>query len=127
MKRPLYQAIASALQAKENCAKSGNTEWHDRHQANIDLWVRNYMPHGSGIDSGTHFDTASTPNKLIFTLGYHHMDEGGSYDGWTDHKAIVTPSLTSRFDLRITGRDRNQIKDYLADTYYEALTQTVGE
>jgi hypothetical protein len=76
------------------------------------------LPSGSGLDAGVEFDLqASRPNRLVFETSYHHMDEHGSYDGWTDHSIIVTPSLTRGFELRITGKNRNQIKEYLYDLF----------
>ena len=126
---PLYQHIARCLAAQENCRKTGNTEWLSRHGDTINHLVNIYMPSGSGIDSGTKLDfDRSRPNRLVFTAPYHHMNDGGMYDGWTDHDIIVTPNLSfGGFDLRITGRDRNQIKDYLGDTFAEALRQDITD
>jgi hypothetical protein len=45
------------------------------------------------------------------------MNEGGYYDGWTEHQVIITPSLQHGFDVRVTGQDRNEIKDYLAELF----------
>jgi len=39
------------------------------------------------------------------------------YDGWTEHKIIVTPSLMAGFNLQITGKDKGQIKEYLCEVY----------
>ena len=50
------------------------------------------------------------------------MDEHGGYDGWTEHKIIVTPSLVYGFELRVTGKDRNDIKDYIAEVMHGALS-----
>ena len=72
-------------------------------------------PSGSGIDSGTKL-LISNRKKLVFQADYHHMNDGGYYDGWTEHKITVTPAF-SGFDLRISGRDRNQIKDYLYEVF----------
>jgi hypothetical protein len=85
------------------------------------------MPSGSGIDCGTKFDWGSKPNKLVFTFSYHHMDEAGLYSGWMEHTLIVKPSLQSGFDMRITGPNRNQIKEYLFDIYEYALKQQVWQ
>jgi hypothetical protein len=83
------------------------------------------LPSGSGIDSGTKLDlNASHAEKLVFDIAYHHMNDGGFYDGWTQHRIVVTPSFTG-INLRISGRDRNDIKDYLYQTYDYALKQDV--
>jgi hypothetical protein len=52
------------------------------------------------------------------------MNDGGFYDGWTEHTVVVTPSFRG-INLRISGRDRNQIKEYLYETYDYALTRLV--
>jgi len=122
MEARLYQHIARRLEAIQSC----NDEWIDKHEQAIESLVIGYMPHGSGIDNGTFIDIVnSTPNKLIFTFGYHHMNENGYYDGWTEHKLIVTPSFAFGIDIRITGRNRNDIKDYLYQTFEYAINLVV--
>ena len=122
---PLYSRIASLLIAIENCKKSGNAGWELNHFQNLIELVHNFMPSGSGIDAGTKINTEdSSPNRLVFHISFHHMNESGYYDGWTEHDVIVTPSLLNQFDLRITGRDRNSIKEYLHEVFRDAL-QTV--
>ena len=79
MKQPFYRAIASTLQARINCEKRGNYEWHARHLERIESLVKAHAPSGSGFDNGTRFDVdASTPERLVFTTSFHHMDERGS-------------------------------------------------
>ena len=123
MKATVYSHIASLLIAIDNCAKAKNIEWITNHLHSIDNLVKSAMPSGSGVDSGTKFDfDSSNPNKLVFTFEYHHMDENGYYCNWTDHKAIVTPSLAFGFNLQITGPNKNDIKDYLHDLFHSALS-----
>ncbi len=74
-------------------------------------------PSGSGFDSGTELDDKSTPKKLIFNTGYHHMDEDGFYIGWTHHKVTITPGFNG-MDIKVTGEDYNAIKDYIADVFW---------
>ena len=128
---PLYRELASLLAARDNCLKSDNsdsTEWLDKHTASMEYMAENYMPSGAGIDCGTKLDlVASKPNRLVFTFSFHHMNDNSMLYRWTEHTLIVTPSLTSGIDLRITGRDRNQVKDYLYETYHWALTQEVWQ
>ncbi len=122
MKR--YEQIALTLDASRNCVKSGNLEWKERHEATLDTLMRNTAPSGSGIDHGTELLASECkPGNLVFETAFHHMDEHGYYDGWTDHKVIVTPSFIGDIDIRITGRDRHFIKDYLADVYHSWLTE----
>lgn len=126
--KPLYQHFASALLALSNCIASGNTEWQSRHESTLEDLARNFMPSGSGIDTGTKIDVDASlrePSKLVFTFAFHHINDGGMYDGWTEHRLVVSPSLAFGLNLKITGRDRNQIKEYLHDVFHSALTASL--
>jgi hypothetical protein len=117
---PLYREIASTLSAIRNCREAGNKEWEDRHSDSLKTLV-DYLPSGSGIDSGVTLDEdKSGPAKLVFTFGYHHMNEHGFYDGWTDHVLTVRPSFDG-IDMSISGRDRNDVKDYLYQVFDYSL------
>ena len=120
----VYQVIAKALQARINCERSGNTVWHPIHSDKILQMVNDHLPRGSGFDSGTQFNfIRSTPEKLVFETSFHHMDEGGSYCGWSEHQVIVTPSLVFDFDVRVTGRNVRNIKEYISETFNSALDE----
>ncbi len=107
-----YQHIA-----RKFLAACGTTEWAEIAHHELKAFIKDTAPSGSGIDNGTKLDATSKPNRLVFTFGFHHMDENGYYDGWTTHTAVVTPSLVWGYDLRITGQNRNEIKDYLHDVF----------
>ncbi len=127
-KTRLYKELAALVDAVQNCRKSNNTEWEAEHRDSIETLVKNYLPSGGGIDTGTKLDLeASTPNKLVFHFSYHHMNDAGMYDGWTDHVLTVTPDLRYGFDTRISGKDRNDIKEYLYEIYHNDLTQKVWQ
>ena len=127
MKRTIAEQIAHKLVAIENCEKSENWEWRDRHAQDLVEIVKN-GPSGSGWDCGTSFDRdKSEPNKLVFFGSFHHMDEMGGYDGWTDHTITVRPDFVSKLDIKISGRDRNGIKDDLHQLFYWWLTATHEE
>jgi len=124
--RSLYSEIASRLYAAANCEKTANHEWHRRHIQQIRDWVKEHLPSGSGYDNGTQIDfQASTPEKLVFTTSYHHMNDVGMYDGWTEHVITVRPSLQHGIVLTVSGSNRNDIKDYIATTFAEALKSEV--
>lgn len=126
METPIFRVIAGKLGAIENCRKSGNTEWEARHLADIDDIMRSTAPSGAGIDAGTKIDFArSTPNCLIFTASFHHMNDSGYYDGWTEHTITIRPSLIFAIDIRISGRNRNDIKEYLSEVFSQWLETPV--
>ncbi len=95
-----YQSLAKACGAYHRCVESGNTEWEAKWKAEIDETLEQF-PHGSGFDSGTEIDLdASNDEKLVFTTAFHHMNENGMYDGWTEHAITVVPSLGLDFHLK---------------------------
>jgi len=127
MDKKLYQELAAAIQARKNCdtATPRNTEWFDKWTDRINELV-DLLPSGSGIDCGTKIDLdASHAEKIVLYTSYHHMNDGGYYNGWTEHTITVTPSFRE-INLRISGRNRNDIKEYLYETFEYALTQQVN-
>lgn len=123
--KPVFRAIARELDRAKRGEESG-AEWADDARAVLEFLIREFLPSGSGFNCGTELDSdASTKDKLQFVTDFHHMDEFGGYDGWTQHRVIVTPSLVWGFELRVTGRDRNAIKDYIADTFHAALSAPI--
>lgn len=124
---PVYRQIAAALQSYRHCSSSAANEsqqgrWRDRAES----LVRNHMPSGSGIDCGTVLDLeSSTSEKLVFVVEFHHMNDGGYYNGWTSHRVTVRPSLVNYFNIAVSGPNRNGIKGYLAEVYDSALSAVV--
>ena len=129
--QPVYKQIAQAFQAWQNCIppQNNNTLWEELHYARICKLVKDYLPSGSGFDNGTKFDfdlskpTKSRPEQLVFQTAFHFMNGDGFYDGWEDYTIYVTPSLTSNINLRIIGKNRNDIKDYIHEVFYFSLTE----
>ena len=88
--------------------------------------LEDYLPSGSGIDSGCKIDIEkSGKSKVVINFSFHHMNENGFYDGWTDHKLMCKPVLYGDFEIKITGKNRNYIKEYLYDTFNYCLLETV--
>lgn len=122
MKLPLYQLIARAGDALDYCAKRGSEEW-------VQVWedllaqCEELLPSGSGFDAGTKIEYASA-SKIVLKTAYHHMIDG-YYDEWTEHVITVLPNFMYDFDLKIGGRNKNDIKEYIADVFYEALRREV--
>lgn len=123
--QPIYQRIAHLLAAIENCEKAGNTEWEEKHRDRLKV-IMNTAPSGSGWDLGTKIDNESTPEELVFYGAFHHLDENGTYAGWTKHTIIVRGSLLFGINVKVTGINRNDIKDYLGDLFHSWLMETAG-
>ena len=124
----VYQKIATLVAAIHHCRAIGNTEWEERHELEIERLVKIHLPHGSGLDAGVNFKLdLSSADKLVFLTAFHHMNEHGYYDGWSNHALTVRPSLAFGYDLKIGGPNRNDIKDYLYDIFRESLCEEASE
>jgi hypothetical protein len=124
----LYVALSRTILAYRNCFKRGNLDWERKHMDRVLALIKEHMPSGSGFDNGTSLDVdASTEEKLVFSTGYHHMNENGFYDGWTEHKVTVRASLAFGFRLTVSGRNRNDIKDYIGEAFHFALSTDVDD
>ena len=124
----VLHALCAAISARLNCEKSGNADWFARHSDSIDQ-LANFLPRGSGFDSGTKIDLDRSDgrSKVVLTTSFHHMNQNGMYDGWTEHTVIVRPCLLFGFRLSISGKDRNQIKEYMHETFSHALREEVTQ
>ena len=126
MSTKLYQKIAREIDRKIRGKQQNNTKWSDDAEEVLEDIMRNKLPSGSGIDAGTKLDDDSTPNRLVFHVPFHHLNDAGYYDGWTQHRVIVTASLSWGINIKVTGKDKNGIKDYLGELFHEVLTQEVS-
>ena len=127
--KTLIEHIAGKLSAWRNCDLSGNEEWAARHRASL-RQLENLLPSGSGFDNGSTliFDAgASWQERVVIATAFHHMDAGGSYDGWTEHTVVVTPSFIGGFGIKVKGRNRDGIKDYVAEAFSQCLAERYEE
>lgn len=144
MKRPVYKCIASLLQARINCILSDNdskdadgNSWQNNHEDKLHEIEKNYLPHGSGIDSGCTielFEDEDTEridtSKFTINSSCHLMDDNGFYCGWLDFKVVVEPCLINDFTLNIKGRFSGNkyaygLREYLYDLFDIALRQEI--
>ena len=126
MNNKIYRTLANLIQARMGCiARNYPHPVISSHDEAISK-IMSTAPSGSGFDSGTKLDLeASNRNKIVFTTAFHHTNENGYYDGWTEHKITIRPDLIFGFDMKISGRDRNQIKDYIGDVFSAWLEEEV--
>lgn len=117
----VYQRIALLLAAIDNCKRSGNSEWQDKHETALQSLIET-LPSGGGFDNGTKLDDSSLSEKLIFQTAFHHMDDNGGYCGWSDHTVIVTGSLLYGFAIKVSGRNVRDIKEYIGECFSSALS-----
>ena len=129
IKKPLYIALATLQQRAINLKQRTSMQVANvvpmlgRVEAELERLVREYLPSGSGFDAGTTLVDQSNARFLVFSTQFHHMTHG-SYDGWTEHYVVVTPVWEGCM-LRVTGPERDDILDYVAEVFHAALTEEV--
>lgn len=130
-KKPLYLALATYVQRINTLEKFGaiasRRQRHmlDRLYVHLNWLTKEHLPSGSGFDSGTQLLTSADSFKggltsLVFSTSFHHMDQHGGYDGWTDHMVVVKPDWEG-FNIKCTGPNRNAVRDYVEETFHHAL------
>lgn len=128
MKKKLVNSLASTLAAYQNCLKTKNNAWVDKHSEKLIQMINKYMPHGGGFDAGITIDLKrSRPDFLVFHFSFHYMNEDGYYDGWYDYTLTVKPSLVTTFELYLNGVNHNGIKEYFYDTFDAALRHEIDD
>lgn len=126
MSKTIAQRIAELVVARRNCEKMDNPQWHKIHGERL-AGIMDLSPSGSGWDCGTTLvESSCNDTVLVFSGAYHHMDEMGGYDGWTEHVIRARASFLG-LSIAVSGRDRNGIKDYLADLFHCWLTENYEE
>jgi len=129
--KKVYQEIASKLLAMKNCKVSNNDEWLEKHKETLKKIIEDYLPHGSGFDSGCEIDYNSNSNKFIIFSSYHLMNDNGYYDGWIDFDVIVKSSLAFGIDVTIKGLFSRLpmyaygLKDYIHEVFHNSLMETI--
>lgn len=79
-------------------------------------------------DNGTAIDFDSiTEARITLSAPFHHMDANGYYDGWEDYSITLRPSFIGRISVTVRGRNRNDIKSYLAEMFEHTLTRDIIE
>lgn len=123
--RPLIQHFSACFDALARCDETGNQEWSGIWANRIAALARDHLPSGSGFDSGSTLNLDdSRSDRLVFETSFHHMNDSGMYDGWTEHRVIVIPCFVG-IELKVTGRDKRSIRDYIGDTFAEMLGASV--
>lgn len=117
----VYAKIAQEISRRKR-GEEGNQHWMDLAEEALHHIEREILPSGSGFDSGSRIDLdESKPDKLVIRAEFHHMDDSGGYCGWSSHHVIVTPCLAHGFNMRVTGKDKRGIKEYIADVFHHCL------
>jgi|VirMetMinimDraft_7_1064189.scaffolds.fasta_scaffold241884_1 hypothetical protein len=119
----VFQKISQELTVLAN--PNADQHWIDKARDNLE-WIQDeILPSGSGFDSGCKILEHSKRNRIIIQCDFHHMNENGYYDGWTYHTCIITPDLAYDHEMRVTGKNKRDIKNYILDIIYDAIDSTI--
>lgn len=144
----MYQTVSSKIATLVRSYQSISLPWKNNIMMELDDLVRNHLPCGSGFDTSPELDTEkSTTNQLIFYSDYHVMDDNGTYAGYANFMITVDGDLTDiNVSCLITNSedfeidpddypdenpedlwslDVDGLEEYIADMYYEALSQSI--
>lgn len=117
--------LVQVLRAYQNCEQSGNREWAEAHWQTAMNLNAACLPSGSGINTPVKMsEWEKVPLQLTFAVEFQHMSDAG-WTGWTNHDVIVTADLSGP-NVRVTGRDKNGIKDYLTELFYDVFAREVS-
>ena len=109
----LYQKIARVVSQK-NWAKRAKE---------LSL-LQELLPNGNGIrgqEGLAEILPESTKKRIVIYTTYWHPNDSYETSRWTAHQVIITPSFEREINIRITGKNKDNVKDYLHDIFREAL------
>ncbi len=123
----LARKLARLCLAIKTCKASENVEWKLKHESKLAYLVREYMPSGCGFDNGTKIIVEeSNEQQLVFHTSFHHIGEVGNYFEWTEHRVVVRASFLG-LGIIVSGRDKNDIKEYIMEMFLGALDSEIPE
>lgn len=135
MKYQVIERIATILKAYHTCDELKAKEWKNNHRDTLEDIAKNYLPSGSGFDSGSHIDIDDSNgiDCIILETSYHHMSEYGFYCGWSEHRITIRPTFNGpdwEIESDYSGVDdedfyQDGFEEYLDDTLYHYLTQEI--
>jgi hypothetical protein len=93
--------------------------------------LKELLPNGDGIRRQLDCEILlkSTEKRIVIGTTYWHPNDSyetsrGTGQG-TVHQIIIKPSFEGEIAIRVTGKNVNNVKEYLHDTFREALMSEV--
>jgi len=108
----LYQKIARVLSQKDIILQGEQL-----------TLLQELLPNGNGMRRQINcmILLESTKKRIVIGTAYWHPNDNYETSRWTEHKVVITPSFEGEINIRITGKNENNVKDYLYDIFREAL------
>ena len=81
------------------------------------------FPIGSGICNTEVISV--TDKKIVIGFSYQHYNDNGYHEGYTNHECRITAKFDD-FNIYISGRNKNDIKDYLHELFFYNITEFIN-
>lgn len=118
----VFQLLSYSISGYKAAVQFNNPEWQERHLQEIRELENRFLPSVDGFDSGCSVDLKkSTDERIEIVTHFHHLNPLGFFDGWSDYRVIVTPSLLFGFKLEVEGQN-----DGPKDTIKEKMSESLG-
>ena len=59
--------------------------------------------------------------RIVIDTAYWHPNDNYETGLWTDHQVVITPSFEGEIKIRVTGKNVDNIKEYLEEVFCKAL------
>tara|TARA_R100001082_G_scaffold5440_1_gene3748 strand:+ start:1464 stop:1907 length:444 start_codon:yes stop_codon:yes gene_type:complete len=130
-------SFSSSCIARENCQRSGNTEWLERHGERLLQLMDSVCGAGLhvtlNLDMTTMSGSDDDPEVLVFDVLHAMMTEHGMHDGSFQMTILVRPGFIAPnitvecdeegFADRWPDRDLDREQDYVVEMLLERLRQ----
>ena len=124
--RNLFTECSRVSSTRDSAAsKQKPSSWKEQaHQPHHDPRALVPPERRAGFDTGTliDFDKSTAEEVNVSITQFHHADDGG-YTGWTSATVTVRSSLVFGFRITVSGRNKNDIKDYIHECKNELEPQ----
>lgn len=84
--------------------------------------IEDSLPGGSGFDLGTTIERVTDQN-IVFWTAVHRMEPKGVYDGWTEHRVVVSPATGLVIHIDMSIANLNHVRDRIEKVFNEAMAQ----
>ena len=129
--RTKVQQIAGLIDARLTGVKTGNENWQDTHEYQLEILLSDILPSGAGIDGESTINyEKSRPARIVIDSAYHIMDSEGFYREWIPFRVIIAPDLQFGFAVKIGGKfrkNKHAVRSGLKEELEELYTEALGE
>ena len=112
----LYQKIARVASQKYAMLK-----WEEF------VMLQKLLPIGNGIEKECVISLKSTKKRIVIDTAYWHPNDNYETGLWTDHQVVITPSFEGEINIRVTGKNVDNIKEYINEVFRKALMKEYEE